>query len=258
MSIIPEELFIQPVSGLYVHTPKNGNISFPNRNFHALVMYKTGICDYRYETFSFQAEPGSILFLPEGLPYAIFPKGESDCMCFNFHCPEMLHRAPFCIKPEDHSHIQFFFDRCIKRWIDHEIGYKFQCLSDLFLIFAELQRNDGHDISKRHTIMELQKAYTYIHEHYRMPHLKIAEIARICNMSERSFRSKFTYAYNVPPMKYITNLRMAYAVELLKSAEFLSITDIAAACGYNDLFYFSRLFKEYYHVSPNHYKKLNL
>ena len=258
MKTVPDELSIQMVSGLKVHTPANGALKFKSRRSHAVVMYLNGKCNYLYpeQNISFLAQQGSVVFLPEANNYAIEPEGDSDCICINFHCPEMMNVTPFCLCLDDSAHAQMLFEKCITTWTNHEIGWKFECTAYLYRIFAELQKNTECDRAKRHTILELRKAYEYIHEHYRMQDLSIAEIAKMCNMSERSFRTKFKFAYNMPPMQYITNLRLSYAEELLQNFPHLTVTDIASACGYSDVFYFSRLFKQYYHVSPSHYPKI--
>ena len=56
-------------------------------------------------------------------------------------------------------------------------------------------------------------------------------------------------------MDYLTDLRIGKAKELL-SGEDLSVQDVAERVGYQDLKYFSKLFKKVTGVSPSDYKKL--
>ena len=56
-------------------------------------------------------------------------------------------------------------------------------------------------------------------------------------------------------MDYLTELRINKAKELL-SGDDLSVQDVAEMVGYQDLKYFSKLFKRITGVSPSDYKKL--
>ena len=54
---------------------------------------------------------------------------------------------------------------------------------------------------------------------------------------------------------YVTLLRINYAKQLLDGKQELSITDIAHRCGYDDIAYFSRLFKQNTNMTPSQYRK---
>jgi AraC-like DNA-binding protein/CheY-like chemotaxis protein len=51
--------------------------------------------------------------------------------------------------------------------------------------------------------------------------------------------------------EYVTKLRMTRAVQLMKTDK--SLQDVASSVGYEDYFYFSKVFKKYYGVSPTRY-----
>ena len=52
------------------------------------------------------------------------------------------------------------------------------------------------------------------------------------------------------PINYLIQIRLTKAKDLLKDSE-LSIKTIAKMVGYNDPYYFSKLYKKYYGISPN-------
>jgi two-component system response regulator YesN len=54
--------------------------------------------------------------------------------------------------------------------------------------------------------------------------------------------------------EHVTSLRMKKAAELLKEGK-LTIAEIASAVGYDDYFYFNRVFSKYYDVSPAKYMR---
>ena len=57
----------------------------------------------------------------------------------------------------------------------------------------------------------------------------------------------------IPLHKYILYVRISHAIDMLDTGQ-LSITEVAEQCGFCDVFYFSRYFKQYMGISPNEYK----
>lgn len=64
----------------------------------------------------------------------------------------------------------------------------------------------------------------------------------------------FVSQYECSPSKYLINLRMQKAQQLLTHNENLSIRQIGEVVGYHDQAYFSRIFKKYCGVSPAEYR----
>ena len=57
------------------------------------------------------------------------------------------------------------------------------------------------------------------------------------------------------PHDYLIYLRLKNAKKRLKNEEYLTVETIASECGFNDQFYFSRLFKKHFGTSPRDYRK---
>ena len=55
-------------------------------------------------------------------------------------------------------------------------------------------------------------------------------------------------------MAYVIGQRLQQAAYLLRDRN-LRITDVARQVGYEDLFYFSKLFKDRYGVSPREFRR---
>ena len=70
----------------------------------------------------------------------------------------------------------------------------------------------------------------------------IAVLAEQCGMSESSFRSAFKRTTGELPHRFFERRRIDAARQLLRETD-LSIAEIAAACGYDDPFHFSRVCK---------------
>ena len=89
-------------------------------------------------------------------------------------------------------------------------------------------------------------------DHINQP-LQVATLAAMANVSPSHFFALFKKRTGCPPMDYFTRLRMRYAGRLLDSST-ASVKEVAAALGYDDPFYFSRVFKSVHHVPPSRYR----
>lgn len=74
------------------------------------------------------------------------------------------------------------------------------------------------------------------------------------NVSKEHFCLEFKKYFFISPIEYLIRLRLCYATELLEDAT-LNISEIAHLCGYEDIYYFSRLFKKRYGKSPKKYRE---
>lgn len=83
--------------------------------------------------------------------------------------------------------------------------------------------------------------------------------ARLCDMAglgETRFRKLFKEQTGKSPGEYLRDMRMMVAGRrLLLSAE--SVSDIAYSVGYEDVNFFIRVFKKYFGVTPNQYRKIS-
>jgi len=82
----------------------------------------------------------------------------------------------------------------------------------------------------------------------------VSQIAARLGLDRSYFSTMFTKKQGISPVKYLLNLRMHRAAELM-TAHGESPTTAALSVGYADISHFSKVFKQYYGVSPREYKK---
>ncbi|WP_158797584.1 AraC family transcriptional regulator [Pedobacter sp. L105] len=83
--------------------------------------------------------------------------------------------------------------------------------------------------------------------------LTVEDMAKQHLLSASHFSNLFRKATGMPPIDYFIHLKMQKACQLLYSNE-TKIKLIAMDLGYDDPYYFSRLFKKYMGLSPEQYK----
>ena len=84
----------------------------------------------------------------------------------------------------------------------------------------------------------------------------LADAARYVHMNPSYLSQLFKHEMNVNFVDYVTNLRITEAKRLLTSTT-LRISEIACRLGYNDIAYFSNMFRKIIGISPSEYRKNN-
>jgi AraC-like DNA-binding protein len=93
----------------------------------------------------------------------------------------------------------------------------------------------------------------HLDNHYAQP-LTLADLARRAGLSVPHFSREFRRCFRASPIDYLIRLRMQKAQYLLMD-EHRNITEVAAQVGYDNIFYFSRLFKQHFGHSPRELRR---
>ena len=101
----------------------------------------------------------------------------------------------------------------------------------------------------------VEKIQKYLQENFRNK-LSIKEMEKVVFFSRNQIINIFKDTYGVTPYKYITDLRLQEACELLLSTN-RSLTTIANNIGYNDYSIFYKAFYAKFNISPSEYRKVS-
>ncbi|MBL8993338.1 MAG: helix-turn-helix transcriptional regulator [Spirochaetia bacterium] len=122
----------------------------------------------------------------------------------------------------------------------------------LFLSFIYSLASGQGRLGARRDDAPIRKAVHWLQQPKR--HLRgLDALAAELSISKHHLVRTFTKAMGVPPLRYARQVQMQTACQLLKRTT-LPIFRIASDLGYDDEFYFSRLFKKQIGVSPQHYR----
>ncbi|RKX41737.1 MAG: hypothetical protein DRP64_10975 [Verrucomicrobia bacterium] len=121
-------------------------------------------------------------------------------------------------------------------------------LSTIGLIKREIKKNIPQD--RKQALVS--QAVHIIEE--KEGNLSIDEVAGQLFVSKDYLRHLFTQYVGQSPMRTIVSVRVEHAKKLLMNPE-LSVVDVAEMCGFDDPYYFSRLFKNYTGKSPSVFRK---
>lgn len=84
--------------------------------------------------------------------------------------------------------------------------------------------------------------------------LNLPTLAEMTGCTVPYFCKKFKEIFQIPPIEYLVNRRLKVAKHLLKSTN-LTISEIGNKVGYEDLYYFSKLFKRKNGYNPSFFRK---
>lgn len=152
--------------------------------------------------------------------------------------------------PHSQSKLSTFFIKLFDLWQEKGLDYKYKCASVLHQIFAECY-TQNYASKPNHS--KINNSVDYMKKFFNKD-INLFQIAQQSFMSEVYFRKLFKQEYGISPQKYLINLRLKYATELM-SIDYHTLKEIAFLCGYKDYKYFLTEFKKHFGTSPSEYIK---
>ena len=191
-----------------------------------------------------------VLLAPQGsLIYSryIRPIIESTTECVIFSAEETAHhniietmRSVFAVQSSGTASEMETVELLLKLWR---------------LLYESIQITDCGPVSghSAQTQAKLQIMMQYIHDHY-MEEITLETIAASASISKSGALHIFQTGIHCSPVAYLIQYRLAQAAEQLYITQ-KSVSSIAEETGFTSSGYFCRKFRQYYHMSPNEYRK---
>lgn len=224
-----------------------------NRPSHGLAFFTSGVNKYKFENSkSITTNSNDIIYLPKYSNYEVSQITSSDCFAINFDLSEDLTFAPFKITVKNPSAVLEHFKKALIIWNKKSPGYILKCKAELYGIIYTMVKEYYSDYIPGEKYTIIKPAVERIHREYTEGLINISELSDMCGITPEYFRKLFKSFYGISPLKYINNLKITHAKELLASGMY-SVTEAALQSGYIDMSYFSREFKKASGNSPKYY-----
>ncbi|WP_294562547.1 AraC family transcriptional regulator, partial [uncultured Traorella sp.] len=254
---ILENLRLKDVSRLQVKEYKTGTKkNIRNRIHYGLIFCERGNICFRMHgrtgEYDCVCTNNEVILAPKNSDYDIFVIEDSRTFIIDFelfagHFDDM---HEFIIGEGVTEYYCNVFLRMQKNYFGSEKNDLVN-LSFLYDIIAHV--NDRGYNKKRFIVIE--KSEKYLEKNLFSDKLSVKNIAQESNISEVYFRKMFKEKYGKSPLSYINDMRIKKAKELIINEENLSIKEVSDACGFLDIYSFSRSFKKNVGVSPSQYRK---
>lgn len=127
-------------------------------------------------------------------------------------------------------------------------------MQQLVINLARMYQQQAQELPN--TTLALSRALIFIEQHFTGYPIHSRDIAQAAFVSQRQLERLFRQFLGTSPNRYLRDMQLNYARELLISHhDTLSVQQIAEQCGLPDSNYFSKCFKQKFKLSPRQYSK---
>lgn len=134
----------------------------------------------------------------------------------------------------------------LRRYKPNAVSDEFEKIATLYSVIANMFSDDLSYVAKAEKMFI--NGYS--------SGITVTDVASQLNISRAYLRNVFYAEKQISPQKFLMDLKMHRAEELLAGS--WSISEIASSVGYSDPLQFSKIFAKYYGISPLNYRKKKL
>lgn len=221
----------------------------------------SGACHYRWGSHSRTIRSGDILLFMPGF-YRSAKSSETEPWEFivikvsltdiNPATLDMLRALPVHL-PNAVKKLGELMQKCESIWSKKRSGYIVRCKGIIYEIFFLLLREAENRSLNVKAAMRIAPAMDLLEQNMHLNY-STETLAEASGLSVSHFRTLFRHVTGFSPVQYQNYLSMARAKDLLLSGN-ISVSEAANMIGIGDIYYFSRMFKQYMGVSPSNAKE---
>jgi len=247
---------------------KSGRIppSFPRcrgRHSDCFVYVLSGNAEYVFDGKSYIAEAGNIIYLAHNSNYSINVTDDNYTFIFIdffFEDKEDIVFSNEIYKRKSISMLKNEFEKLYHLWKTGDFSDKIYCKSIVYNIYSKVVKSVFSQYVSHSRRKQIESIAAYIYENLSDTEITIEKLSKMCDISEGHFRRIFFHIYHISPLKFLNAARINKAKELLIS-ESCPISEIAEKCGFQNHYYFSKIFKSETNMTPSQFRnfyKINL
>lgn len=172
---------------------------------------------------------------------------------------EYLHFSSTCHPNRKISEeVSDFLTRIVRLKEEAAEGYELEAIALMQILWCRLWQSaeltPGQNIPANSSDLKIQKdMVSFLYQHY-SEKITLDEIAASGNVSRSKCCRIFKHYLQQSPMDFLNSCRLKVSANLLDTTD-KHITEIALACGFTHLSYFSRYFYHSYGCTPREYRK---
>ena len=153
----------------------------------------------------------------------------------------------------EHSLLKTLFQEIIIELQIKKPYFEEMVLSNFLQILATIARSNQQILSPLENDFSINRLVIQLNQKY-MDDWNIESMAEYCKLSTGYFSHLFKKRMGSAPMKYLTELRIEKAKELIATNS-MNLSDIAQMVGFTDSLYFSRVFKKTTGIPPKEFQQ---
>ena len=232
---------------------------------HLLILCLQGQGHVQYKNHQQKVSAGQALLLPKGLAHSYQADTHDPWSLYWVHLDG--HLAEQYINVLAPSQSGLVFDISNKILVLTEFEQLLECRHSTYqfnnfilasnilrkllgYLITHEQQNNWHD----HSFINMQIIDGFLEKHLAQQ-VSLEEMAQASGLSKFHFAKKFQKQTGISPVRYFLELKIKHACELIDRTQ-LPIKQISSQLGYDDPYYFSRLFKKIMGLSPKQYRQI--
>ena len=252
----------------FSHVLDEGDIAMPSHYHNLFEIYyvESGTCGYFVDNKSYHLESGDIILIPEGIIHNSLYKEHTTSTRLLINCTRRY--IPRSAESVFLQKNYLYRNRKINAElldILNKIGKEFSSgdeFSDgaiksyMYLLFFLMARNKNEYEEKTSQSGYIEQAIDYIQKNLAQD-ISLPDVAGRFSGSCEHFSGRFKKEAGFGFCEYVNLLRLKRAESLLKHQENMSVSQVAAECGFSDSNYFSVKFKKMYNIAPKALQKIS-
>lgn len=170
--------------------------------------------------------------------------------------PIMQNRILFKNKIEKDEAVGKCINDFVKEYESKEIGFEMAVKASIYQLFVLLLRKHVELIltpreynSRMRNLQRFNTILQYIENNYNEK-ITLGKLCSMASLSKFHFCRLFKEVTGKSVSEYLNLVRVSKAESMLRDTD-LNVSEVALSCGFNDINYFSRLFRKYKNVSPS-------
>jgi len=238
--------------------------------YHILLLVTKGTVEFAFDEGAVTAEENQLVFLRAGLCHRMtaltWPMGYT-WIHFRSYSPaassaegpggwaEAVPALPLALAPKDTAPFRKLFSDIAEEALHERPEWHLissGMLQQLIGLIARAARED-EGVPDPTAPGTMEAAIDYLHRHYN-EYVSVPDLSRLCNLNPRYFIAKFKKSTGYTPVDYLQRLRIKMAKKLIRSGEY-SISEAAYMVGFENMSYFTRLFRRIEGRLPSEYRK---
>ncbi|GIP34969.1 AraC family transcriptional regulator [Paenibacillus sp. J2TS4] len=163
--------------------------------------------------------------------------------------------VPTVFRPAQPSLFQNKLMRLIGKWKEGTALGNIEVQQLGIGLFLDLVQMFGESIDNNETpSVMLERVLSFLSLHLNES-ITVKQMADLIPLSPSRFTAVFKEKYGIAPYRYLLQLRIERAIQMIKTEPGLGIAQIAEYCGFNNVQHFSLAFRNMTGTSPSQYRE---
>lgn len=238
--------------------PNWGFTDLVNPNHYIIAYAESGKSHYLLDGVDTLIQRDQVLFFQRGEAHTAWADPEDPWLYFSFgfdllplneRAAAFLNQLPTQLEIRNPTRCRSLLFAIYRSWSTQQPGYYLEVRSLLLQLLQEIFGSARDDALTEIQRYRMQKTISYIHENLQ-ENFSVAELAQIAGFSESYFSKLFRQLTGQSVITYQNFLRVTHARNLIQLGD-CNVSEAAAAVGFRDIYYFSRMYKKLLGETPS-------